>query len=273
MRLSKLFVAMLVAGLSWVPSAASAGGWWSGIDLDGSHLGIGESVMFRSEVMFRTLEAADRAQEDADFHAYLARGVDRAALREAMSVAEPKRWWSPPRELTLIGDVSLSSWDANLAVATAEVTVPEVTPGSYDLMLCDAGCENPLGNLIPLRIDVAADALSAQTARGLEKTNTRLDIALRRVRNDLRQQGRRLGAATDASSASAESVARLQDRISTLERTSPSTPWVPYLLFFVAGAALASVAARFRRTSSSGRPPEPPMPPVPDDARELVSVR
>ena len=275
MRLRMLPAVIVVVGLPLVPSAASAGGWWSGIDLDGSHLGIGESLTFRSEVMFRTLEAAERARTSGDFGAYLTRGFDRGTLREAMTVAEPKHWWSPPPDLTLIGDVRLSDWDANLAVATAEIDVPEVTPGSYDLMICDAGCVNPLANLIPSRIEVSADALTAQTARKMEKTKTRLDIALQRVRHDLRQQGRRLEAATTGSAESADAIARLQKRVSSLDDRPPppSSPWLPYLSFFLAGAAVTSLVSAFRRRSSSGRPPEPPMPRIPDDARELVTTR
>lgn len=131
MRLRTLLVVTVVAGLLLTPSAAFAGGWFSGIDLQGRYLGIGESLTFRSEVMFRNLEDAERARDSGEFHAYLVRGIDHRALNEATLVAEPKHWWSPPKELRLIGDVRLSKWNANLAVATAVIDVPEVTPGSY----------------------------------------------------------------------------------------------------------------------------------------------
>jgi hypothetical protein len=128
-RLRTLSIVLALAGLALMPSPAVAGGWWSGIDLQGRHLGVGETVTFESEVMFRDLEVAERARKSGQFHAYLARGVDYNALDRAMSVPEPERWWSPPDELTLIGNVRLSNWDANLAIATTELNVPEVAQG------------------------------------------------------------------------------------------------------------------------------------------------
>lgn len=271
MRLRSLLLFAIIT-VTLMPSTAIAGGWWSGIDLQGRYLGIGESVTFRSEVMFRNLGVAERARNSGEFHAYLARGVDYISLNKAMSVPEPKRWWSPPRELTLIGDVRLSNWDANLAIATTELDVPEVAPGSYALMLCNVGCVTPLGNLIPLQIQVSADALAAQTARRLQKTNARLDLALARVRGDLKQQTRQLNVAKADSAESTEAIARLQDKVSSLDSEAPSTPWLPHLLFFLAGAAATFLVLRFRRQGSSG-PPEPPIARIPDDARELVSTQ
>ena len=272
MRLRTLPVVIAIAALPLMPSAASAGGWWSGIDLEGRYLGIGESVTFRSEVMFRNLEVAERARESGDFHAYLARGVDYGSLNKAMSVPEPKRWWSPPRELTLIGDVRLSKWDANLAIATTELHVPDVPPGSYVLMLCNVGCVNPLGNLTPLQIQVSSDALAASTARKLQSTNARLDLALARIRSDLRQQTRQLNGARADFGESTDAIARLQDKVASLDGETPSTSWLPNLLILIAGAAATLLVLRFRGRRSSG-PPEDPIAPVPDDARELVSAQ
>jgi hypothetical protein len=272
MRLRKLPLVIAVAALPLMPSDALAGGWWSSIHLEGRYLGIGESVTFRSEVMFRNLEVAKRARQSGDFHAYLARGVDYSSLNKAMSVPEPKGWWSPPRELTLIGDVRLSNWDANLAIATTELHVPEVPPGSYALMLCNVGCATPLGNLIPLPIQVSSDALAARTARKLQSTNARLDLALARVRSDLRRQARQLNGARADFEQSTEAIARLQDRVASLEGETPSTSWLPNLLIFIAGAAATLLVLRFRGRRSSG-PPEDPITPVPDDARELVSAQ
>ncbi len=272
MRLRTLLVVTVVAGLLLTPSAAFAGRWFSGIDLQGRYLGIGESLTFRSEVMFRNLEDAERARDSGEFHAYLVRGIDHRALNEATLVAEPKHWWSPPKELRLIGDVRLSKWNANLAVATAEIDVPEVTPGSYTLMLCNLGCSRPLGNLFPLQVRVSPDALTAQTARKLERTNLQFDLTLARVRRDVRRNNRQLHAMTVASADSAEVIARLQDKISSLETEAPSTPWLLHMLFFLAGTAAVLVA---RRSGRRVRPasPDPLALRAPDDARELISNR
>lgn len=277
MRLRTLVIVSLIAGLQLMPFPATAGGWWSSIDLRGAYLGIGETVTVRSEVMFNTLGSADKAREGRSFHAYLARGVDRSALNEAMSVPEPKRWWTPPRELTLIGDVQLSNWNSNLAVATAELKVPDMTPGSYALMLCSAGCRTPLANLIPLRVHVSVDPVAARTARKLVKTNDRLNIAFARVRRDLKKQYRQLTARSADSVESAESISRLQDgvialetEVASLQTEAPSVPWPSYLMFFVAGAASVLLIMRLRRRSPALL--DAPITQIPDDARELTSI-
>jgi hypothetical protein len=142
--------------------------------------------------------------------------------------------------------------------------------GSYALMLCDVGCVNPLGNLIPLDIQVSPDALAARTARRLQRTNARLDLALARVRGHLRQQTRQLNAAKGDFAEATEAIARLQDKVSSLDSEAPATPGLPQLLLFVAGAAATLLVLWFRRQDSSG-PPDPPIARMPDDARELVS--
>ena len=276
MRLRMLLTVSLVAGLLLMPSAATAGGWWSSINLHGSFLGIGETLTVRSQVMFRGLESADRAREET-FHAYLARGIDREALDKAMTVAEPKGWWTPPRELRLIGDVELSNWDSNMAVATAELSVPEMTPGSYSLMLCNVGCRKPLADLIPTRVHVSADPIAAQTARRLEGTNNRLNIEFARVRRDLKGHSRQLKARKVDSLESAESISQLQDglialqiELASLNNEAPPVQWPTYLMLFVAGAASTLLAMRWRRRSAA--PPDTVIPRIPDDPRELIST-
>ena len=274
MRLRTVLLGALVTGLLVQPTPAAAGGWWNGIDLDGRYLGIGESLTVRSEVMFRTLPVAEKARR-IEYRAYLVRGVDTQALERAMSRPEPRRWWTPPAEMTLVGRVELSRWDSNLVTATARLTIPDMPPGRYDLMLCDIGCRTPLGNLIPLGVDVSADALAAKTARRLERTNEKFELALARARYDLRRNNR---SATEASAEAADAVARLRQRISSLETAAPSTPsppptpWVPYAAWFMTGAVVALLVLRLRRRSPSPIP-EILIERVPDDARELTSRR
>lgn len=95
--------------------------------------------------------------------------------------------------MTPIGDVSLAYyWDSRRARSTAELTIPEMPTGPYHLMLCDRGCRNPLGNLIPARVEVVDDPLAAQTARKLQDTAERTSLALDGVRKDLRQSERKV---------------------------------------------------------------------------------
>lgn len=288
MRTRTVLVGFGVIGLLLLPSPATAGGWWSGIDLQGRYLGSGESLTVRSEVMFETLEVAQRART-VDYRAYLVRGIDTQALR-ATSEPQLRRWWTPPAEMTLVGDVELSRWDANLAIANAHLTIPEMTPGYYNLVLCDVGCQTPLGNLSPLRVQVSADAFAAQTARKVEQINARLKLALARVRSDLRRTQRQVRAARSAASEAAaghaaaaevaaathDAIARSEERISALEAGSRSDPWTVYPAWFLIGAATALVGVRFRRRRDhavSSLAPEVSIEVMPDGDRELISSR
>jgi len=108
---------VLVLLLSPLPARAG-GGWWSSIDYHARYLGAGESLTVRSEFSFRNMELARKARSN-DYRAYLIRGVDTERLDRAMSGFEPKRWWTPPKEMILIGDVTLSGWNANIGTAVA----------------------------------------------------------------------------------------------------------------------------------------------------------
>jgi S-adenosylmethionine:diacylglycerol 3-amino-3-carboxypropyl transferase len=54
MRLRRVALAALVIGSSFASTSARAGGWWSSMDLNGRHIGIGATVNARAEVLFRT---------------------------------------------------------------------------------------------------------------------------------------------------------------------------------------------------------------------------
>ncbi|CAN5545391.1 hypothetical protein BH20ACT21_BH20ACT21_05520 [soil metagenome] len=226
MRLGMLLLIAVIILSSLVAAAAGGGGWWSYIDLEGQHLGIGETLTVRSEVWFRGVVDAQKAS-NSDYYAYLVRGIDREALRWAMSRPQPKRWWKPPAEMTLLGDVDLSQWDTNSARSTARLTIPELSLGRYHLMLCDRGCRNPLGNLIPARVEVVDDPLAAQTSRKLQDATDRTSLALARLRKDLRQsdsrvylgaaeQLRKLGGVKANASETAQAVTALRKRLESL---------------------------------------------------------
>lgn len=289
MRFRTGLVGFSVLALLLLPTTATAGGWMNHIDLQARYLGSGEMLTVRSRVMFETLETAEEERR-VDYRAYLVRGLDTTAAGGAMSQSEYSRRWTPPAEMTLIGDVELSRWDANTASAAAHLTIPEMTPGYYHLVLCDVGCRTPLGNLVPLRVQVSADPFSARVARGLEEANARLELGFIRVRSDLRRTQRQVRAARSAASEAAaghaaaaevaaathDLIARSEERISALEAGSRSDPWTAYPAWFLIGAATALVGVRFwrrRAPALSPSAPEVSVEPMPDGDRELISSR
>lgn len=228
-----------------------AGGWWDTIDLRGPYLGVGESLTIHSEVWFSTLEAAERAHE-IEYHAYLLRDIDADALAEAMSRPDPKRWWTPPDEMILVANIGLT-WESNIASATARVTVPEISPGGYYLMLCDTGCRTPLGHAIPTRVQVSPDPVAAAAARKVERARESTRAALARVRHRISRAESRLERATARADISTDAVAELQREPSRDD--VPSTPWFAYIGWFVAGAAAISLARPNRSvTEITARP-------------------
>lgn len=232
---------------------------------------MGESLTLHvSDVLFETIEDAQRARH-VDCYAYLVHGFDRRALERAMSRPEPGRWWDPSGPITKIGTVELVHSDGNLVPARVRLTIPQVPPGSYDLMLCDSGCRTPLANLIPSAVHVTDDPVAAQTSRKLQDRNARLDLALAQVRSDLRDARRELRKVERDAAKANDAVARLNARLVT-PRARPATPWVAYAGWFLAGAAIALLASRRRlRTPPASR--DAIVERIPDDARELVGSR
>ncbi len=267
-RLKVSLLVLLLASLVALP--ARAGGWWSSIGLDGQPVGIGESFSLRvAEIMFDSIEEAGRAEAQT-FYAYLVREFDEAALDDAMSRRDPGEWWTPLTEPVRAGTVELFGWDANLAKARVRVDVPRVAPGSYSLMMCDEGCDVPLGNLIPSRVDVVPGALAAEIARRLQETEAKLGLALQRARNDLRETRSILRQALAGDAGEAERLRALETRID--DAAKPRVPpWVAVAGWFLAGvaAALLLVTRRRRRPVEVERLIER----IPDDARELTTTR
>jgi hypothetical protein len=154
MRKSVLAMGCVAAALIALPSA-TAGGWWTSIRLDRSRVAVGEEMKVHVNVMFRSIDAAEAAQnEEAQgaFYVYLLRGFDYSVVQRAMRKPSPRNWWSlGSADAFRVGRVVLGSEESNLAVAKASFRVPDVPPGEYAVMLCDTGCAHPLADVIPTR--------------------------------------------------------------------------------------------------------------------------
>ena len=271
-QLPSFFLPRLAAFCSKDPPPRVDGGIssaWTG------PIGIGESLSHRVEdVFFETREEATTARTTA-WYAYLIPSFDRSALDQAMRREDPGNWWEPPSKAILVGDVRLSGQDANLVDAIVHLSVPRISTGRYHLMLCNAECRMPLGDVIPQRVDVAADAFSAQLARKLERTTFRLTERLQVLQRRV-QRTRIAQAEVEASvRLSREAVTTLSHRVSELERdrSSGSTPWGAFAGWFLAGASLSALGFLFvrRRTDASTTAHADVR--VPDDPRELIESR
>lgn len=265
-RTALLLMSTSLLLLSQVP--ASAGGWWTDLDLDSPYLGIGESFTTTApEVLFDSIEAAERAERD-QYYAYLVTDFDHRSLERATERANPGDWWRPVGPVFQAGTVTLIGRDANLARGRVHVTVPEIAPGPYWLMLCDLGCRTPLANHTPVPVTVTADALAAETARRLNRSNERMSVALDRVRRDLQRTNRKLRQVRADAAAVADAVAEPKQAPAS-DRDTSGAPWLPYAGWFVAGAAVSFMLVRRRRKAGV---PEIIIERVPDDARELTKA-
>ena len=133
-----------------MPQTVAAGGWWSYVQVNRSHVAPGQRVELDETVVFSSAAAVEAAQQTERFYVYLLRGFDYSVVERAMRKPSPGDWWSPgDGDAIRVGQVAVSVSDANLARATAAFTMPEIRPGKYHLMLCDEGCSEPLADVIP----------------------------------------------------------------------------------------------------------------------------
>ena len=61
----------------------------------------------------------------------------------------------------------ISGRELNLALASASFRVPEIPPGRYTVMFCDAGCAHPLADVIPT-LPRQLTVTTPRTADGLQ---------------------------------------------------------------------------------------------------------
>lgn len=265
-RLAGLTV--LTVCLLLVPVPATAGGWWSSIQLDKDPVAIGETATATATVLFASTEEAQEAVQEGGYHAYLVQGVDRERLDEVMTTAEPGAWWTVPPTALHLAELEFSGTDANMTEARATFTVPDVEPGLYGLMFCSEGCTEPMADVIPtLDIPLHDDPLLAHMARTLETRDggSRLSViesrlgevyesvgALRRqVRTALEEPAPAPAPTPEASPAAAPIE---------LSQSTPAQDWLVVAGAFLAGATLAGLVLSLRQRRR--RPPAPREPRV-----------
>lgn len=215
-RRTYLLVTAAAVMAAMLGGPAQAGGWWTSIRIDGPYVGVGETLTVRANPMFDTIPAADEAVASGDLYAYLLEGVDQKMVDDAMSVVDPGDWWTPPPVRYAVGTVQLSELDANLATATAEVTIPDVSPGRYSLMLCTSECTHPLADVIPAGVVVSGDGALARTARRLNAARWRLRSKAARAEHRLDGARDRLDEVRDDLEVESETGDDLEEKVDEL---------------------------------------------------------
>jgi hypothetical protein len=271
----RLAVVCAVGVLLLTPQAAIGGGWWSYIHVNRSTVATGQRVEVDMAVAFSSAAAAEEAREMGRFYVYLLRGFDYSVVERVMREPSPRNWWSlGGAEAIRVGQVAVSVSDANLARARAAFTVPELPPATYHLMLCDAGCAEPLADVIPAKgFTVVADPATAQMAQ-------RVDRLERRIRT---QAGQLVAARADADWAwvaarnARSAVEQLERRVlppADEGRSSPPVARWAYAGWLVAGTLAGALALLVLRRRPS-RPPRPAQDagwhPCDEELRELLS--
>jgi hypothetical protein len=235
------------------PQTATAGGWWTYIDLNRSTAAPGQRVEVDEVVTFSSAAAAEHAAEADRFYVYLLRDFDYSVVERAMRKPSPRNWWSlGGAEAIQVGRVAISVSDTNLARARAALTVPELPPATYHLMLCDAGCAEPLADVIPVKgFAVVADRAVAQIALRVERLQRR-SFAVQSLAVAVRNQAGRLAAARANAGTALDAALDASSEVQQLEaRNSPRVSRWAYVGWFVAGAlvgALALLALHRRRS-------------------------
>jgi hypothetical protein len=255
-----------------MPQAAAAGGWWSYIDVSRSTVVPGQRVVVDEDVAFSSTAAAEDAQRTDPFYVYLLRDFDYTVVERAMREASPGDWWSLGDAKTVrVAQVDVSVSDANLGRARAEFTVPELPPATYHLMLCDAGCAEPLGDVIPTKdFAVVGDPVTAQLVERLDRLELRSRDRARHLGAARREAHGARAAALDARS----EVGQLEATVSSLagegRGSARVTPWT-YAGWFVAGALAGALAVLFLRRRRSRPARTAGCHPSDEELRELLS--
>lgn len=205
-------------------------------------------------------------------------GFDWDVLDEAMGVANPGSWWELGSAQAIeVARVRLFGFDGNLAHAQASFVVPALPPGRYALSFCDVGCVRSLGDIIPSRVVLAPDRLTAQLSERVERLTHELRETRWRLRA-ARGRIRSLEGTADGVAALEARVTALTVRLAELERRddrparvregAPTAGWIDRLGWAAAAFILGSWAS-----SPWWRRRRMPLPRVPDDLRSLEPWR
>lgn len=134
-------------------------------------MSVGQEGTARANVMFGSSEEAEAAErgEGRLFYVYLLRGFDHSIVERAIEEPFSRDWWSVgDADVYRAGRVLITVSYFNLATATAPFRVPDaVPPGEYAVMLCYAGCKQPLADVIPTspkQLTVTAGSTSEASA-------------------------------------------------------------------------------------------------------------
>ena len=253
----RLVLASLLALL--LPPSATAGGWWSSIDTDRSTVAAGQRVEAEADVLFSSVRAAREAQDDP-FYVYALRGLDHSVVRRAMSEPYSGDWWSlGDASAVELGRVVLRISEANLGRARASFTLPELTPSTYALMFCDAGCAHPLADVVPTRdFTVVADpatAVIAERAMRLEERLAGLRARSRAAARIAERDARAAAAQTEAElRALDERVRALDLEVALAANSSRPSLWALAGWVLAGGLAGAFAFIVLRRRSAKPTP-------------------
>jgi hypothetical protein len=271
----RLALACTLGALLLTPQAAAGGGWWSNLDVDRKVVAPGQRVEVAAEAFFPSTRAAEQAQEAGEFYVYLLRDFDYSVVHRAIGGRAPNWWSLGGAEAIQVGQVAVNVPNGNLGRATAAFTVPELPAATYHLMLCAAGCADPLATVIPAKgFTIVADPATARMAQRVDSLEGRIRSQARELEAARRRSdGARVALAEDVRS----DVDQLESRVSSLAREIQNvprpTPWT-YAGWLLAGTFAAVVALLALRRRRGPRPtdPDPVQPHLSDEElHELLS--
>jgi len=262
MTLARCLAPLLALGsVLLMPQPAVGGGWSASINVDRTTVTPGEEVEVSASAWFPTNRAAEEAQETGGFYVYLLQGFDYAVLDEPMQEPNPRDWWSlGSAEAIQVGQATVTVGNRNLGRASATFAVPELPLGSYHLMLCDAGCNRPLGNVIPRRdFTVVADPATAELTEQVDSLQQRTQVTARDHSRELRKAQDDAEAADASIQSAGSAIERLEERVDSLaaESSAPGMAWWGVAALLAAGAmigALTALLIRRRSRTSRGGP-------------------